>query len=67
MGRKQKEYALYQGDEFITMGTAKEIAKERNTNVKQVLRYNTPTYKNNCKKRERKYEKTYFLVDVSEG
>lgn len=62
MGRPQKEYALYKGDEFIMIGTAKEIAKERNVKEKSIQFYVTPTYKSRYK--NRKYEKTYFLVEV---
>lgn len=62
MGRPQKEYALYKGDEFIMIGTAEEIAKERHTLPKSIQFYATPTYKSRYKKR--KYEKTYFLVEV---
>ncbi|MBQ1793681.1 MAG: hypothetical protein II006_03405 [Peptostreptococcaceae bacterium] len=62
MGRPQKEYALYKGDQFIMIGTAKEIAKERNVCEKSIQFYATPTYKSRYK--NRKYEKTYFLVEV---
>lgn len=62
MGRPQKEYALYKGDEFIMIGTAEEIAKERHVHPKSIQFYATPTYKSRYK--NRKYEKTYFLVEV---
>jgi hypothetical protein len=41
---KQREYALYKGDTFLTIGTAREIAKQLGINVKSVLFYGTPTY-----------------------
>lgn len=63
-GRPRKTYALYKGDEIIAEGTVNEIAEELNSKPKSILFYNTPSYKNRCKVRERKYEKTYFLVEV---
>lgn len=46
MGRPQKEYALYKGDEFIMIGTAEEIAinlsaeiERQKTNEDKVIKY----------------------------
>lgn len=42
--KKEKVYALYEGDKFLTLGTLKEIANELGINVKSVLFYGTPAY-----------------------
>ena len=39
------EYALYEGEELLSMGTAKEIAKEMGIQVSSVYFYQTPTHK----------------------
>lgn len=62
MGRPQKEYALYKGDDLIAIGTAKQIAKDRHVHPKSIQFYNTNSYKKRCTKRP--YKKTYFLVEV---
>lgn len=38
-------YALYKGEELLTMGTIQEIAVEMKVKVDTVLFYRTPTYK----------------------
>lgn len=45
-----KEYAVYQGEEIIAIGTAKEVAAELNIKVETVWFYATPTYKKRLKK-----------------
>ena len=42
--RTNPEYALYKGDEFITLGTIKEIAKFLGVSERTVHFYATPTY-----------------------
>lgn len=39
------EYALYKGDECLSIGTLKEIAKEMNVSTRTIKFYGTPTYK----------------------
>lgn len=63
-GRPRKNYCLYKGDEFIAEGDLHKISEITGKKVKTLLIYNTPTYINRCKKRERKYENTYFLVEI---
>lgn len=48
--KKNKEYALYKGEECISIGTIYEIAKETNVKVETIRFYKTPTYKKRCKK-----------------
>lgn len=47
--KTKKEYALYKGDDFITMGTIQEIADKLNLSFKTIYYYTTPLYKRRCK------------------
>lgn len=42
---KEKFYALYKGDKFITEGTKKEIAEYTGLKVDTVSYYGSPAYK----------------------
>ncbi len=42
--KKNKEYAIYKGEDLIMIGTVKEIAKHLEIKEKSVLFYQTPTY-----------------------
>lgn len=42
---KERTYALYHGDEFIDMGTAKEIGKRNGMSPSQVRYYSYPSAK----------------------
>ena len=55
-----KEYALYDGDEFVAMGTMKEIAITTNMTWSNVRHIKTNT-KNNLKR-----NKGYLLIEVKE-
>ncbi len=61
-GRPRKTYVLYKGDDQIAEGTAYEIAEELGRPSKSIQFYGTPSYKK--KNPNRKYEKTYFLMEV---
>lgn len=37
-------YAFYKGDEYVTMGTAREIAKSQNLKVETVYWMHSPSY-----------------------
>lgn len=43
--KKPAEYAVYRGDKFITVGTAKECAEELGIKVSTILYKSRPTYK----------------------
>lgn len=50
---KIKTYALYKGDEFIDLGTTKELAEKIGVSERSIRFYSTPTYvkrnnKENC-------------------
>lgn len=42
----KKEYALYKGDECLSIGTIKEIAEQMKVKNRTIRFYLTPTYKN---------------------
>lgn len=41
---KPKEWALYKGEDLLSMGTVKEIAKDMNVDERTIRFYKTPTY-----------------------
>lgn len=43
-------YALYKGDDILTIGTIKELAKYLGVKEKTVYFYSTPTYRKRNKK-----------------
>lgn len=43
-----KIYALYKGDEYLGMGTIKELAKIHGVKHRTIRFYLTPTYKKRC-------------------
>lgn len=44
-----KMYALYHGDNILTIGTIKELAKYLNVKDRTIKFYSTPTYKKRAK------------------
>lgn len=46
-----KEYALYKGDEILSMGTIHEIAKELGVKRDTIAYYKTQAYQNRLKRR----------------
>lgn len=46
---KRAVYAVYRGDEFITVGTAQEISKELNWKVETIRTLATPSRKRRSK------------------
>lgn len=49
-------YALYKGEEFITEGTIKEIAKHQGIKPKSVEFYARPAYKRRIKNKNKSYQ-----------
>lgn len=43
------EFAVYRGDDFITLGTANECAKQLGVTAQSIKFYASPTYKNRNK------------------
>lgn len=63
MGRKELIYALYKGDEFLDMGTKREIAERQNVSLKTIHHYTTPSYKNRFAKRDKRNRRVLIRVD----
>ena len=40
----ESEYALYKGDEFVAIGTSKQLAQLMNVKVETITFWSTPTY-----------------------
>lgn len=55
-------YALYKGDEFIDLGTIKELAKKLNVKPKTIRFYGTPSYQ----KRIKNYSERLILIKIED-
>lgn len=49
---KEGIYAVYKGDEFIDLGTKKQLAKTLNCKTKSIAFMTTPCYKKRIKGKE---------------
>lgn len=58
------EYALYKGDNFLDIGTIKELSKRYNISVKTLRWYSTPCYKNKIKNKNN--IKSYVVVRIED-
>lgn len=56
----KKQYALYKGDNFLMMGTIKELAVKRKVKERTIYFYLTPTYK----KRRKDSNNSLVLIEV---
>ena len=61
-----KEYALYKGDELLSIGTIQEIAKEQNVKEKTVEFYKTKSYEKRIQKRKSKNARVLIEIEESE-
>jgi hypothetical protein len=65
---KVKEYALYKGEELLSIGTAKEIAKELKVLPETIMFYGTNTYKRRLEKRKNiRNARILVFLDDDEG
>ncbi len=48
--KKPIYYALYKGDEVLTVGTKQELARYLNVNIRTIEFYSSPTYRKRNKK-----------------
>ena len=55
-----KEYALYKGDEFLQIGTIKELAEYLNVKPKTIQFYASPTYQ------KRNKGNNYIVIKVED-
>ncbi len=54
-------YALYKGDEILTIGSIKELALYLNVSIETIRFYTTPTYRKRCKKGN-----NYLVIRIEE-
>ena len=57
----EKEYALYKGDQLLSIGTLEELQDETGLKRRTLLFYGTPSYKNRTT--EQKGKRLVFLGD----
>lgn len=53
MRKADRQYALYKGDEFITEGTPREIARKTSKTFDSLMFYTTPAYRLRVEKAKR--------------
>lgn len=62
-----RDYALYKGEELLSIGTIEEIAAELNTSPINIRYYKTNAYKRKLSKRKRDYgHRILILLDDEE-
>lgn len=59
MRRCTKMYALYHGDNILTIGTIKELAKYLGVGERTIKFYSTPTYK-------KRVQNGYLVIKIEE-
>lgn len=62
--RKNVEYAIYKGDKFIDIGTAKELAEKCNVKPETIAYYSSPAYLKRLEKVKDKYNKGFICVKL---
>lgn len=60
MSKPERVFALYRGDDFITTGTVKEIAKQQHLSYSYVAGMASPSFK------KRKYQKVLVPIGIKE-
>lgn len=60
MGRLAKEYALYQGDTFLALGTVKEIAENTGFKRQSIFKWRNHAYING----DTPYERKFIVIEV---
>lgn len=48
--KAKRDYAVYRGDEFVTVGTQAEVARELGVKPDTIYFWSTPTYNKRLKK-----------------
>ena len=48
MGRKENEYALYKGDQFLAIGTSRELANYLGVSYETIKFYTSKKYQKRC-------------------
>lgn len=57
---KERQYAMYKGEDILAMGTIKEISEETGKNYDTVRFYTQPAYKKRCKPWDNKIEMVWL-------
>ena len=52
MSRRKEEYALYEGDKFIDLGTIEYLAKREGVQPHTIMFYQSPSYKRRIKDKD---------------
>lgn len=60
-----KEYALYKGEDLLSVGTISEIAKETGVKRDTIAFYKTPTYQKRLSKRKN-IRNARMLIELDE-
>ena len=60
--RKQGQFALYKGDNYLYGGTIKELAKYLNVKDKTIYFYSTKAYK----ERRKDSDNSYLIIKLEE-
>lgn len=58
-------YAMYKGEELLSLGTSKEICKEMGISIKTFQYYRSGAYKDRLKKR--KVKNARVIIRIEEG
>lgn len=61
--KKNKEYALYKGEELLAIGTKKELAAKFNLKERTVGYYGTPAHKRRSEKSKKSNYKILIKLD----
>lgn len=59
-------YAFYKGEEVISIGTKKELAKNLNLKMNTITYYVSKAYKDRCKKERKTNSEHIEVVDLGE-
>lgn len=59
-------YALYKGEDILSIGTKKELAKALEVNIKTITYYVSSAYKDRCKNIAPKNKNHIEVVDLGE-
>lgn len=62
----EKYFALYQGDEFIDLGTLDELSRKFNMKKTTLLFYSTKSYKKRIAKRKKKLKNCKILIRIED-
>jgi len=62
--RKVKEFALYRGDQFLGMGTYKELSEISGLSISTLQKINGKFYQKQCDDYNTPYDKRLFLIHV---